>query len=121
MALLENGIDSRLAGIDAGDARADVGMRRGRRAGARLVAVFAVSVAVAGLAACGNGSDGKTYDIAPIFPLSSGKCAQYDGTSEGSGLTSHCWVTKSECEQAAADWKTAMQNSYVSDPIEFTC
>ena len=116
-----NEVGNELAGVDAGGAGAceDPARRHWRRT--RLMAVSAVFLAVAGLAACGNSGNDKTYDIAPIFPLSADKCAQYDGTAEGSGLDSHCWVTKDECEKAAADWRVAMQDSYVSDPIEFTC
>jgi hypothetical protein len=80
-------------------------------------------VAAAGMAFAltGCGGAARTYDISPIFPLSSGKCAQYGGHQDGSGLAASCMVTKSECEKAAADWRTAMQNGGVDDPIEFTC
>lgn len=71
------------------------------------------------LASCGG--SGKTYDISPIFPLSSGKCAQYGGTEQGSGATATCMVTKSECEQAASDWREAMQQNGVEEAIEFSC
>ena len=69
---------------------------------------------------CGGGS-AKAYDISPIFPLSSGKCARYGGHEEGSGVTATCMVTKGECEKAAADWKDAMQNGGVNEAIEFSC
>ncbi len=72
------------------------------------------------LGGCG-GSSANAYDIAPIFPLSSGKCAKYGGDEEGSGITATCMVTKDECEKAAADWQNAMQTSGVNDAIEFSC
>jgi hypothetical protein len=72
------------------------------------------------IAGCG-GSDPKSYDISPIFPLSSGKCAKYGGDQQGSGITATCMVTKSECEKAAADWRNAMASGGVIDAIEFTC
>lgn len=78
---------------------------------------MAACLAVA-LPACG--SSGKTYDISPIFPLSSGKCAKYGGTQEGSGLSESRMVTKSECEQASADWREAMQQGGVNETIEFS-
>jgi hypothetical protein len=74
---------------------------------------------VLGLMACGDG--GKSYDIAPIFPLSSEKCAEYGGDQSGSGLGESCMVTKGECERAAADWQEAMQSGGVNDAIEFSC
>jgi hypothetical protein len=70
------------------------------------------------LTACGN-KDDKVYDIAPIFPLSSEKCAKYDGNIEGTGITAHCWVSKAECERAAADWNSATRN--LPDAIKFSC
>jgi hypothetical protein len=73
---------------------------------------------VLALAACGNKED-KTYDISPIFPLSSNTCSKYDGDVEGTGITAHCWVSKSQCEHAVADWNSAMKN--VPDSIKFTC
>jgi hypothetical protein len=71
------------------------------------------------LAACGGG--GKSYDIGPIFPLSTGKCAKYGGDQNGSGVTESCMVTKDECERAAADWREAMRSGGVNDTIEFSC
>ena len=84
-----------------------------------LAFLAAVSTATA-LAACGS-SDAKTYDISPIFPLSSGKCAKYGGTQQGTGITASCLVTKSECLRASSDWRKAMQSSGVDDAIEFSC
>jgi hypothetical protein len=86
----------------------------------RLIAVFAAAATALAASACGN-TDSRTYDIAPIFPLSSGKCSKYDGTAEGSGITAHCWVTKEKCQQAAQDWRQAMQRSGVNDAIQFRC
>jgi hypothetical protein len=86
----------------------------------RLVALFAVASIAAAMTGCGT-SDAKTYDISPIFPLSSGKCAQYDGNQSGSGLGATCMVTKTECEKAAADWRSAMQSGGVNDAIQFSC
>lgn len=85
----------------------------------RLIAIFAAATMVCAVSACTR--DSKTYDISPIFPLSSDKCAKYDGTTEGSGLTAHCWVTKAECERAASDWKQEMQSGGVTDAIQFRC
>lgn len=78
----------------------------------------AASMAVA-LTACGSG--GNAYDIAPIFPLDSGKCAKYHGDQEGSGVTESCMVSKEECERAAGDWQGAMQEGAVTEAIEFSC
>jgi len=86
----------------------------------RWVAAFAVAATALTASGCGGG-DSKTYDISPIFPLSSNKCANYDGRTEGSGLMAHCWVTKEKCEQAASDWKQAMQQGGVTDAIQFSC
>ena len=86
----------------------------------RPLAFLAASAVVVALAACG-GTEAKTYDISPIFPLSSGKCAKYGGDEEGSGPTATCKVTKAECERAAADWKTAMETGGVNDAVEFSC
>ncbi len=86
----------------------------------KILAVFAATSMTAALTACG-GAEAKSYDISPIFPLSSGKCAQYDGTQQGSGITATCMVNKSECEKAAADWRAAMQNGGVNEAIEFSC
>ena len=86
----------------------------------RVVALLATAAIAIALTGCSTGGS-KTYDIAPIFPLSADKCAKYDGKAEGSGLTSHCWVTKSKCQQAAADWRQAMRQGGVNDAIEFRC
>jgi hypothetical protein len=83
-----------------------------------VASVAAASMAVA-LTGCGGAA--KSYDISPIFPLSSDKCARYGGDQHGSGLAATCMVTKSECEKAASDWRSAMQNGGVGDAIEFTC
>jgi hypothetical protein len=91
-----------------------------QRITSRLIATFAVAITVLAVSACGQ-SDSKKYDIAPIFPLSSDKCAKYDGKAQGGGFSAHCWVTKTECERAASDWRQAMQQSGVSDAIEFSC
>lgn len=90
------------------------------RSVSRVVAFFAVTATVVALSACGQGSS-KNYDISPIFPLSSDKCAKYGGTSDGEGFNAHCWVTKSECQQAAQDWRQAMQQGGVTDAIQFEC
>jgi hypothetical protein len=84
------------------------------------VALFAVATTVLALTACGSG-DSKTYDISSIFPLSSDKCTRYDGKAEGTGIGARCYVTKAKCEQAAQDWRQAMQKGGVSDAILFTC
>lgn len=87
---------------------------------ARIFGFFtAASIAVA-LTGCG-GAEAKTYDIAPIFPLSSSKCAKYGGDEEGSGTTATCMVTKGECEKAAAEWRKAMESGGVNEAIEFSC
>lgn len=85
----------------------------------RILAGFAVGGVAAALTACGG--DAKTYDIAPIFPLSSDKCARYGGEQEGTGFAAKCMVTKAECERAAADWREAMESSGVNDAILFRC
>ena len=92
--------------------------QRGGRFASRVAAGIAACIVVVTLAAC-NENDSKTYDITPIFPLSSDKCATYNGTVEGTGVLAHCWVGKADCERAAADWATAMKN--VPDAIKFTC
>jgi hypothetical protein len=74
-------------------------------------AFFAAASMAVALTACGDG--GKTYDISPIFPLSSDKCAKYNGDEQGSGITATCMVTEDECEKAAADWQGAMQSGGV--------
>lgn len=87
---------------------------------ATKISVFLATASVAvALTACGGG--GKTYDISSIFPLSPDKCARYDGDQQGSGVTASCMVTKEECQKAAADWRSAMENSGVNDAINFTC
>jgi hypothetical protein len=86
----------------------------------RFFVFVATASTVAGLSGCGGGSS-KAYDISPIFPLTSGKCAHYGGHEEGSGVTAKCFVTKAECETAAIDWRNAMQNGGVNDAIEFSC
>lgn len=86
----------------------------------RLLAVFAAANIAVALAGCG-GTEAKAYDISPIFPLSSGKCAKYGGDEEGSGVSATCMVTKGECKRAAAEWKQAMQSGGVSEAIEFSC
>jgi hypothetical protein len=70
-------------------------------------------------AACG--AEKRSYDIAPIFPLSSDKCAKYHGDASGEGFQSSCMVTKSECERASADWESSMQRGGVTDAIRFSC
>jgi len=85
----------------------------------RIFAFLGAAIMAAALAACGSG--GKTYDISPIFPLTEGKCAKYNGEEQGSGITATCMVTKDDCEQAVADWKTAMETSGVNDAIESGC
>lgn len=98
----------------------EVGLNQRFRTTRRLIAVFAATITVLALSACNN-KDSKTYDISPIFPLSSDKCAKYDGKVDGQGITSHCYVTKAKCEQAAADWRQAMQQGGVTDAIQFSC
>ncbi len=85
----------------------------------RIFAFLAAASMAAALTACGGG--GKTYDISPVFPLTEGKCAKYNGEEQGSGITATCMVTKDDCEKAVADWKTAMESSGVNDAIEFSC
>jgi hypothetical protein len=86
----------------------------------KVVAFLATASIAVALTGC-VGADAKTYDIAPIFPLSSGKCAKYDGDETGSGVTATCMVTKDECEKAASDWRAAMATGGVNDAIEFSC
>lgn len=95
-------------------------LKRQHRVGTPLGAAFAVAACVWALSGCGRNHP-KTYDIAPIFPLSSDKCTKYDGTVDGSGITAHCWVSKANCEQAVTDWRHAMQQGGVADAIEFRC
>lgn len=86
----------------------------------RIIACFVAASMAAALTGCGS-ADAKAYDISPIFPLSSGKCAQYGGHQGGSSITGTCMVTKAECEKAAADWRQAMAAGGVNDAIEFSC
>lgn len=85
----------------------------------RRIGLLAAASLTIALSSCG-GSD-KTYDISPIFPLSSDKCARYDGDEKGTGIDATCMVTKEECEKAAADWRNAMSSSGVNDAINFRC
>ncbi|MHB8242589.1 MAG: hypothetical protein ACYDHN_11410 [Solirubrobacteraceae bacterium] len=85
----------------------------------RVYTFLAAASMVATASGCGGSA--KAYDISPIFPLSSGKCAHYGGQEEGSGVTAKCIVTKDECEKAAADWKKAMETGDVNESIEFSC
>jgi len=86
----------------------------------RLFAFFAAASMAAAVSGCE--ASAKTYDIAPIFPLSTGKCARYGGHEEGSGITAKCMVTKSDCEKAASDWRKAMETGGVgNEAIEFSC
>ena len=85
----------------------------------RAAAFFAAMGITVALGACGGNS--KSYDIAPIFPLTSDKCAKYGGDEKGEGFTASCMVTKEQCEKASADWRSAMQNSGVNDAIQFSC
>jgi hypothetical protein len=85
-----------------------------------VIAVLTAAATMLAASGCGSG-DSKTYDISPIFPLSSDKCAKYDGRTEGTGIAARCWVTKAKCEQAASDWRRAMQSGGISDAIEFSC
>ena len=84
-----------------------------------VLAIFVAASMAIGITACGSG--GKTYDIAPVFPLDSGKCAKYNGDQEGSGPTESCMVSKDDCERASADWNEAMESGAVYDAIEFSC
>ena len=83
-----------------------------------MISVWVIIATVLGISACGAADD-KTYDISPVFPLSANKCEKYDGRTEGSGPGAACWVTKAECDRAAADWAQAMRN--VPGAIRFTC
>lgn len=87
---------------------------------ARGLAFLAASSMAVALAGCG-GAEARAYDIAPIFPLSAGKCAKYGGEQEGSGPTEKCMVTKAQCEKAASAWSKAMQAGAVYNAIQFTC
>ena len=86
----------------------------------RIWALLAAAIMALALTGCGD-AGAKTYDISPIFPLSSGKCAKYDGDQQGSGINATCMVSKNECERAAADWRKAMESGGLSDAIEFSC
>jgi hypothetical protein len=86
----------------------------------RIAAFFVTASIAVAATGCGSG-EAKAYDISPIFPLSSGKCAHYGGEEKGSGITATCMVTKGECEKAAADWKAAMESGGVNEAIEFSC
>jgi hypothetical protein len=82
-----------------------------------FITAASMTLALGGCAA----SDGKTYDISPIFPLSADKCARYGGDQEGTGITASCMVTKDQCEKAATDWRTTMATGGVTDAILFSC
>ena len=86
----------------------------------RILAVLATASMAMAVSGCGSG-DARAYDISPIFPLSSDKCAKYDGVQQGSGIYATCMVTFAECQRAAADWRAAMESSDVPDAIEFSC
>jgi hypothetical protein len=73
-----------------------------------------------GATSCSD-ENARQYDISPIFPLTSDKCAQYNGEESGEGLSATCMVTKADCERAAADWRQAMSDGGVTDGILFTC
>lgn len=86
----------------------------------RIAALFlTVNVALVG-SGCSS-SDGKRYDISPIFPLSADKCKKYNGDETGEGFNSTCMVEKSDCERAAEDWRQAMSRGSGSDAIQFSC
>src|SRR4051794_17253058 len=74
----------------------------------KVVALFITATLTVALAGCSNGSE-KQFDISPIFPLSSGKCAKYNGKQSGEGFNSTCMVSQSDCARAAEDWRQAMQ------------
>lgn len=84
------------------------------------VFAFLATVAMAA-AVAGCGSEKKTYDIAPIFPASTDKCARYGGDQKGEGFQATCLVSKSECEKAAADWRNSMQKRGIDDATQFSC
>ncbi len=82
-----------------------------------LVASASLVVAAA-LAGCAGSS--KTYDIHVLWPASpDSRCAQYDGTVEGSGLMEHCWVTLDECKKAVADYDAS--DAYDVHTFSFRC
>jgi hypothetical protein len=87
---------------------------------ARLHVLVATVSMTAALGGCAD-SYAKKYDISPIFPLSSDKCAKYGGDQKGSGTTATCKVTKAECEKAARDWRSAMASRGINDAIQFSC
>ena len=86
----------------------------------RIGAGAAAALVALTFAACSN-TDEKKYDIAPVFPLSSDKCEEYNGETEGTGFTAHCWVTLTDCKRAADDWAASMKKSGVNDAILFRC
>lgn len=81
----------------------------------KMVAFTAMTLALYG---CST-AESREYDIAPIFPLSENKCAEYHGEQSGDGFGASCLVTKAECERAVADWREAMQG--LSDATQFSC
>ena len=88
--------------------------RRQNRVVKHVAPLVVALAAVVGLPACG-GNDERVYDIRPIFPLDPDKCDRYDGRAEGRS----CFVTQSQCERAATDWREAMGG--VSGAIQFRC
>lgn len=87
----------------------------------RCGATVGIVVLSACLATVGCDSvSGKDYDIGPIFPLSKGKCAKYNGIETGDSPYKSCQVSKEDCERAAADWRKAMSRN-VPDAIQFRC
>jgi hypothetical protein len=115
MALLDTGDSSERASSTSADTTVKRGPGR-----MRAIALLVMTATLVALTGCATGA-GKDYDIAPIFPLSANKCAKYDGKTTGSGFASHCWVTKSKCQQAAADWHQAMRQGGINDAIEIRC
>jgi hypothetical protein len=79
----------------------------------RVTAFLVAAAATIAISGCSNG---KQYDISPIFPLSADTCAKYNGDEPGDGS---CLVTESDCERAAEDWRLATRN--VSGAIQFSC
>lgn len=93
---------------------------RNRGASSRAGRLLAIVAAIAMLVVSGcSGSDEKSFDISPIFPLSEGKCEKYNGEEAGEGFGATCMVTKADCERAVEDWRAAMTN--VQGAIEFSC
>ena len=84
-----------------------------------VIAALAV-VALGGAVGCSS-DDERSYDIAPIFPLSEDKCATYNGEEVGEGFTASCMVTKADCERAVNDWNSLMRERGVTDAMEFSC